>query len=89
MTDESGIPSGFENCRRDQFRWRRSAQPPANRFNASGIRRNKRFANTSSTDEKSFTALPDGAFSLIFDLPYLGQMLPQALLGRRSAAYAW
>ncbi|MEI8018144.1 MAG: hypothetical protein WCH39_08065, partial [Schlesneria sp.] len=29
-----------------------------NRFNASGIRTNGHFANTSSTNEKSFTALP-------------------------------
>ncbi len=35
--------------------------------------------------ENSFTALPDGAFTLICDTPYLGQKLPQALLGHRSA----
>ncbi len=85
--DESGILSGFKEFRRNPFRWRRCAQPPANGCNGSAIGREIQIAIASIAEEKSWRC-PLGLF-VGFARHSLVQKLPQAMLGRRNAAYTW
>ncbi len=39
-------------------------------------------------NERRISVAPNGAFGQVLGCVYLGQKLPQALLGRRSAAFA-